>query len=221
MLPRRAAVAMLVACATIGSIVAPQATTAAVAATTAAVPAGDAIARVEKYLGALKTLGAEFVQVVRGKDGEVTERASGTLSISRPNRFRWDYREPYEQTIVADGTRLWLYDPDLDQVTVRSLAQGLGDTPAMLLSGAGKVGDAFATWAPNAAATGPGAGSRRRSTVRISSREPRVRCEGRTGGHGTASTSSARPRRSSSRTCTATTPSTTRRSASCRPRAPT
>ena len=139
----RAAVAMFVACAAIGSILAPRTTIAAVAATTAVTPGGDAVARVDKYLGALKTLGAEFTQVVRGKDGEVTERASGTLSIARPNRFRWDYREPYEQTIVADGTRLWLYDPDLDQVTVRSLEQGLGATPAMLLSGAGKVGDAF------------------------------------------------------------------------------
>ena len=105
--------------------------------------AGDAVARVDAYLGSLKTLGAHFLQVVRDKDGQITDRASGTLSIARPNRFRWDYREPYSQTIVADGRKLWLYDPDLDQVTVRSLEQGLGATPAMLLSGAGKVGDAF------------------------------------------------------------------------------
>ena len=114
----------------------------ATAATTAA-PTGDAVARVDAYLGSLKTLGAQFLQLVRARDGQITDRASGTLSIARPNRVRWDYREPYSQTIVADGRRLWLYDPDLDQVTVRSLEQGLGATPAMLLSGAGKVGDAF------------------------------------------------------------------------------
>ena len=106
--------------------------------------AADSVARVDAYLGALKTLSAEFVQVVQDKQGNVTDRATGTLSISRPNRFRWDYREPYEQAIVADGRKLWLYDPDLQQVTVRSLQQGLGATPAMLLSGSGKVGDAFA-----------------------------------------------------------------------------
>jgi outer membrane lipoprotein carrier protein len=105
--------------------------------------ATDAVARVDAYLASLKTLTAEFVQVVQDKQGQVTDRATGTLTISRPNRFRWDYREPYAQTIVADGSKLWLYDPDLQQVTVRSLEQGLGSTPAMLLSGAGKVGDAF------------------------------------------------------------------------------
>jgi outer membrane lipoprotein carrier protein len=105
---------------------------------------GDAVARVDRYLATLKTLSANFSQVVRNRDGQVTDRASGTLSIARPDRFRWDYQEPYLQTIVADGKRLWLYDSDLQQVTVRALEQGLGSTPAMLLSGAGKVGDAFA-----------------------------------------------------------------------------
>ena len=109
--------------------------------------AADAVARVDAYLGALKTLSAEFTQVVATRKGDVTERADGTLAISRPDRFRWDYRRPYEQTIVADGNKLWLYDPDLEQVTVRSLAQGLGSTPAMLLSGSGKVGDAFTSGA--------------------------------------------------------------------------
>ena len=106
--------------------------------------AADSVTRVDAYLGAMDTLSADFVQVVQDKRGAVTDRATGTLSISRPNRFRWDYREPYEQTIVADGTKLWLYDPDLQQVTVRTLGQGLGATPAMLLSGGAKVGDAFA-----------------------------------------------------------------------------
>ena len=115
----------------------------------AVVPAGaaqaaeDSLARVEAYLGSLKTLSAEFAQVVRNRDGDIIERASGTLSLSRPNRFRWDYREPYQQTIVADGSRLWLYDSDLEQVTVRTLESGLGSTPAMLLSGDGDVRDAF------------------------------------------------------------------------------
>ena len=104
---------------------------------------GDALARVDAYLASLKTLSADFVQVVRNRDGQVVDRASGTLSLSRPDRFRWDYRQPYLQTIVADGERLWLYDSDLEQVTVRALEAGLGSTPAMLLSGSGKVGDAF------------------------------------------------------------------------------
>ena len=104
---------------------------------------GDALARVERYLASVNTLSASFSQVVRNRDGQVVDRASGTLSVSRPNRFRWDYQQPYAQVIVADGRQLWLYDSDLEQVTVRALEQGLGSTPAMLLSGSGKVADAF------------------------------------------------------------------------------
>jgi outer membrane lipoprotein carrier protein len=114
---------------------------------TAAAPAqggADAVARVDAYLASFRTLSATFSQVVRNRDGQIVDRASGTLALSRPDRFRWDYQQPYLQTIVADGKRLWLYDSDLEQVTVRALEQGLGSTPAMLLSGAGKVGDAFA-----------------------------------------------------------------------------
>ena len=106
---------------------------------------GDAAGRVDAYLASVKTLSADFTQVVRNRDGQVVDRASGTLSLSRPDRFRWDYRQPYLQTIVADGERLWLYDSDLEQVTVRALEAGLGSTPAMLLSGSRKVGDAFAS----------------------------------------------------------------------------
>lgn len=113
------------------------------APTASAQGAADAVARVDAYLASLKTLSATFNQVVRGRDDQIADRASGTLSLSRPDRFRWDYQQPYLQTIVADGRRLWLYDSDLGQVTVRDLEQGLGSTPAMLLSGAGKVGEAF------------------------------------------------------------------------------
>jgi outer membrane lipoprotein carrier protein len=106
---------------------------------------GDAVGRVEAYLATVNTLSAEFSQVVRNREGDVVDRASGKLSLSRPDRFRWDYEKPYLQIIVADGKQLWLYDSDLEQVTVRALEQGLGSTPAMLLSGSGKVGDAFAS----------------------------------------------------------------------------
>ena len=103
----------------------------------------DAVARIDTYLASVRTLSANFSQTVRSRDGDVVDRPSGTLSLSRPDRFRWDYREPYVQTIVADGRKLWLYDSDLQQVTVRPLEQGLGSTPAMLLSGAGRAADAF------------------------------------------------------------------------------
>jgi outer membrane lipoprotein carrier protein len=118
---------------------------ACVLATTSLAQGGDAVTRVDAYLASVNTLSADFSQVVRDRDDRIVERASGRLSLSRPDRFRWDYEKPYLQTIVADGRQLWLHDSDLEQVTVRPLEQGLGSTPAMLLSGSGKVGDAFAS----------------------------------------------------------------------------
>jgi outer membrane lipoprotein carrier protein len=108
-----------------------------------AAAADDSVSRVEDWLKSVRTLSADFVQVVRSRDGQITSRATGKLSVSRPDRFRWDYRDPYVQVIVADGRKLWLYDADLAQVTVRPLESGLGSTPAMLLSGAGSVGESF------------------------------------------------------------------------------
>jgi outer membrane lipoprotein carrier protein len=99
--------------------------------------------RVESFLQGLEGLQAQFKQVLTDRGGQAIDEASGTLSIRRPDRFRWDYREPYEQVIVADGSRIWLYDSDLEQVTVRKLDDTLSATPAMLLSGRGNLEDNF------------------------------------------------------------------------------
>jgi outer membrane lipoprotein carrier protein len=81
--------------------------------------------------------------VLSDRNGQSLEESSGTLAISRPDRFRWDYREPYQQVIVADGARIWIYDSDLEQVTVRKLDETLSATPAMLLSGRSNLADNF------------------------------------------------------------------------------
>jgi outer membrane lipoprotein carrier protein len=99
--------------------------------------------RVESFLQGLESLQAQFKQVLTDRNGQSLEEASGTLAISRPDRFRWDYREPYQQVIVADGARIWIYDSDLEQVTVRKLDQTLSATPAMLLSGRSNLADNF------------------------------------------------------------------------------
>jgi outer membrane lipoprotein carrier protein len=99
--------------------------------------------RVEGFLAGLDGLQAHFEQVLTDRSGRAIDRSSGMLAIRRPNRFRWDYREPYEQVIVADGARVWLYDSDLEQVTVRKLDDTLSATPAMLLSGEGKLEQNF------------------------------------------------------------------------------
>lgn len=99
--------------------------------------------RVEQFLNGLQGLQAQFQQTLTDSKGVVTNESSGTLAIHRPNRFRWDYQAPNEQLIVSDGARIWLYDKDLEQVTVRRVDESLSATPAMLLSGEGTLADNF------------------------------------------------------------------------------
>jgi len=94
----------------------------------------------ENFVKSARSGRAEFTQVVTGpaRDGQAarSKTSSGTFEFARPNRFRFDYRKPFEQTIVADGQTLWLYDADLRQVTSRKQAQALGSTPAALIASA-------------------------------------------------------------------------------------
>jgi outer membrane lipoprotein carrier protein len=86
----------------------------------------------------------EFEQRIYNRDRKVVQESRGTLAFQRPGRFRWEYAKPYPQLIVGDGVRVWVYDQDLNQVTVRKLDQALGATPAALLAGANDALKAFA-----------------------------------------------------------------------------
>lgn len=98
-------------------------------------PAPAAVApRLEAFLAEIRTLRARFVQEIVDEAGAPVQRSSGTVAVLRPGRFRWDYREPYRQLIVADGERLWIYDEDLAQVTVRPQAEALTRTPLQILT---------------------------------------------------------------------------------------
>ncbi len=90
-------------------------------------------AQLEVFFQDLDSLSATFEQTVLDPQGQVSQRMSGTVELARPMKFHWRYLAPYEQDIVADGKRLWLYDPDLGQVTVKSLDKDLQGTPAALL----------------------------------------------------------------------------------------
>jgi outer membrane lipoprotein carrier protein len=87
------------------------------------------------------------------KTGRVTQSANGEFLLSRPGRFRWTVEKPYRQLLVGDGTRVWIYDEDLNQVIVRKMGDALGGTPAALLSGNQDVERAF-TWKDLPAAGG-------------------------------------------------------------------
>ena len=95
-----------------------------------AAPADDLASR----LNAVQTMRANFTQVVYDNRNKAVMKSYGRMSMQRPGRFRWEVIKPIPQIIVANASRLWIYDPDLEQVTIRSLKQATGDTPALLLS---------------------------------------------------------------------------------------
>jgi chaperone LolA len=105
-----------------------------VLALTGAAHAGG-VDRLKAFIAGAKTAEADFTQTVADKSGRITQQASGKMAFARPGKFRWDYAAPYEQVIVGDGVKLWLYDADLEQVTVKSLGDVIAGTPAALLAG--------------------------------------------------------------------------------------
>lgn len=98
---------------------------------------------VQRYFQDLHTLRADFIQRVVNERGQTVQTSSGQMLMQKPGKFRWNYRTPAAQVIVADGERLWAYDVDLAQVTVHTLDQALGATPLALLSGAAPIEETF------------------------------------------------------------------------------
>jgi outer membrane lipoprotein carrier protein len=96
----------------------------------------DGVGALRAFARDVQTARAQFTQVVTSPDGARRKTSSGRFEFARPDRFRFAYDKPYQQTIVADGRKVWLYDVDLNQVTVRAMSQALGATPAALLAGA-------------------------------------------------------------------------------------
>ena len=100
----------------------------------------DGLSSLEQFVRQVTSARSEFTQTVTAppRDGQAarTKTSTGTFEFSRPNRFRFVYRKPFDQTIVADGQTLWLFDADLNQVTARNQAQVLGSTPAALIASA-------------------------------------------------------------------------------------
>ena len=97
----------------------------------------DAVDALKDFVRDVKTGSAQFTQTVTSPDGAKKKKSSGSFEFARPNRFRFAYAKPFEQVIVADGQKVWIYDADLNQVTSRKLSAALGATPAALLAGSG------------------------------------------------------------------------------------
>ena len=107
----------------------------ALAAAVATAAPADGLAQLKAFHATTKSGNVTFRQAVAAKGRQDTRESTGTFSFQRPGRFRWTYETPYEQLIVGDGDRVWIYDRDLNQVIVRKLDRALGSTPAALLAG--------------------------------------------------------------------------------------
>ena len=100
---------------------------------TGPVGADDAAQRLEAALKKMDSLSAEFKQTLLDEDKNVVQQSRGTLALQRPGKFAWLYIEPFEQQIVGDGNELWVYDVELEQVTVKPMDAGISNAPIMIL----------------------------------------------------------------------------------------
>ena len=95
------------------------------------------------FNAATTTASGSFEQQAFDRAGKVVDRSSGSLAFARPGKFRWVYDKPHKQVLVADGRKLWIYDPDLAQVTVKRIDQAISSTPAALLAGKDDITQLF------------------------------------------------------------------------------
>ena len=95
----------------------------------------DALAQLRQFMDGTRSARGAFSQQVFSKSGRKPQQASGTFAFSRPGKFRWVYEKPYAQLLVGDGSKLWAWDQELNQVTTKKLGQALGSTPAAILAG--------------------------------------------------------------------------------------
>lgn len=117
----------------------------ALIALAAAVPAASAASmeRFQAFIRGTQSARADFEQKVYDRNKKLVQESRGSFSFVRPGKFRWAFSKPYAQLIVGDGEKVWVYDEDLNQVTVRKLSHALGATPAALISGSADVEQAF------------------------------------------------------------------------------
>lgn len=112
--------------------------------------------RLQRFHSEITGLSAEFSQTLRDPERKILQVSAGHMDLQKPGLFRWEYNKPYPQMIIGDGKKIWIYDPELEQVTVKDESKAIGSAPALVLSGGAGLeqnftienetrGDAF-TW---------------------------------------------------------------------------
>lgn len=97
----------------------------------------------KNFIKETRTVRANFSQTLYDKNARTLQESKGTMLFERPEKFRWTYEKPYEQLIVGNGTQVWFYDQDLNQVTIRQFNIAIGSSPAALLAGSSTIEDNF------------------------------------------------------------------------------
>ena len=105
--------------------------------------AGEGRVLLDRFLTETQTMSANFKQTLKSSDGMLMQESAGVFYLQRPGKFRWNYTQPYPQEIVSDGERVWVFDVDLEQVTVQKQGAGQSNTPMALLQNRKKLEDAF------------------------------------------------------------------------------
>ena len=95
----------------------------------------DGISDLNAFVNNISSMSSEFSQVVLDKKGLKLQDVEGVMLFKRPNKFRWDYLKPYQNQIISDGDRLYMYDQDLRQVSINPIAKVAGSTPLLIIAG--------------------------------------------------------------------------------------
>jgi len=103
----------------------------------------SAVENLKQFIQETRTVQASFSQALADKNSRITQRSSGMMQFERPDKFRWIYKEPYEQSIIGDGKQVSFYDHDLEQVTIREFNIAIGSSPAALLAGNNAIEENF------------------------------------------------------------------------------
>lgn len=105
--------------------------------------AAGSLERFQSFIRTTQSARGEFEQKVYDRNKKLVQDSKGNFAFQRPGKFRWVFSKPYSQLIVGDGQRVWVYDADLNQVTVRKLTSALGATPAALIAGNADIEQSF------------------------------------------------------------------------------
>ena len=110
---------------------------------TTSLHAGEKENPLDNFLHNLNSFKADFTQTLSNERGDILETSSGEVYMQNPGKFRWVYKDPYSQLIITDGETLWIYDEDLEQVTIRDISKTIDKTPAAVISGQENINEHY------------------------------------------------------------------------------